>query len=732
MSDEPTVRQLEQALALHESGRLDEAEAAYRAVLERAPDSHDAMHLLGLLLDQRDRTADALALIARAIAMAPHVGVLHLNHGNVLRRAGRPDQATGAWRLAARLAPELAPDAYANVAALAAETNQAAESVARWRRAAETARAALDAAPPVPAAYACFADALADVGELALAERVARAACDLAPDDSRRLNDLGRLLVRAARPAEAARAFRAAAALDPADPAVLVNLAGALASFERDLSEAVAIAARAIELAPRFAGAHETMALLMREAGRAAESADAARRATELAPDSPRAHNSLGNALYDLGRIDDALASFRRALALDPSRSGTHSNLLMLMHYQRELTPWRLLDEHLAWARRHADPITDALPPRDFKNPRDPRRRLRVGYLSPDFRAHPVAFFFEPLLRHHDRDAFEPVLYSCGRWPDEVTRRLADLAGEDGWRDVRGLGDDDAAALVRDDRIDILVDLAGHTAENRLLVLARRPAPVQATYVGYWNTTGMRAVDCRLTDAHNDPPGMTEQWWVERLVRVDGGAWCFTPPTGRPDVNDSPAARSGAVTFLSANRLAKVSDEMLALWRRILERSPRARLLVVTGGDEARVRGAFDGVHESRVELIGRAPLEDYFRLYHRADVLLDVLPHNGHTTSVDALWMGVPVVTLAGRTHCARLGASLLAAAGLERFVTSSPDEYVALAASLSERVDELARLRATLRDRLLGSRLTDGAGYARSVERALRQVWSSWCEAG
>ena len=225
------------------------------------------------------------------------------------------------------------------------------------------------------------------------------------------------------------------------------------------------------------------------------------------------------------------------------------------------------------------------------------------------------------------------------------------------------------------------------------------------------------------------PPGLTERWWLERLVRLDGGAWCFQPPTNRPDVNESPAARDGFVTFLSTNKLAKVSDDTLELWRQILARSKRARLLIVTGGDQKRVRDALRGIERGRFELLERTTLDGYFLLHHRADVLLDVLPHNGHTTSVDALWMGVPVLTLAGEVHCSRLGASLLSAIDLPQFVCHTPEQYVEQAVSLEERIEELADLRRGMRDRLLRSKLTDGARLARSVERAYREMWTHWC---
>lgn len=726
VDDDPILQRLQAALVDHEAGRLDAAEAAYRALLADAPDHPDALHLLGLVMDQRDRLDEARHLIGRAIAVAPHTGDFHFNLGNVLRRRGEFEQAKVAWRRAAVLAPTLMADAYTCVAALCAEQGRAATEVALWQRA-----SALAATDPTAAE---LADVLADAGDAASAVEFAARAVRQNPADGWAHNRLGRVLLMLGGASEAADAFRAAATLLPREPRVLANLASAIeCTGAKDLGEAVAAARRAIELDPAFAGAQELLAGLLRDAGRPGESAAVARRAIELASSSPRAYETLGNALFDLGDARGAVDAFSRAVELDPARSATHSNLLMAMHYDdARFSAQKIYDETRRWADRYADPFTDRAerhrPP--HPNPRDPGRRLRVGYLSPDFRRHPVSLFFAPLLFNHDPAAVEVFLYSNTQRPDDVTDRFRGHAGVQ-FRDVTRLTDDEADELVRADGIDVLVDLAGHTANHRLLLMARRPAPVQATYIGYWNTTGMRAVDYYLTDLRNDPPGMTDRWWVERPAMIEGGAWCFRPPTSRPEVNASPAETGGGVvTFVSMNKSVKISSATLDAWRQILLRSRRARLLLVGLGDDRRVRDAFRGIDRGRYEIVNRVPFEEYLKLYHRADVLLDVWPHNGHTTSVDALWAGLPVLTCAGDLHCSRLGASLLAAVGLEEFAASSPQEYVDRAVAMEDRVDHLAALRSGMRDRIRSSPLTDGPRLARSVETAYRAMWKAWCD--
>lgn len=742
MSDDSTTRLLHDALAAHEAGRLDDAEAAYRKLIGDNPANADALHLLGLVMDQRDQPDAAFDLIARAIAVSPATGVYHFNLGNVQRRRGRFDHALRAWRQAGLLAPELAGDAYSSVATLLAERAAAGKEIAAWHRAATAAnnawvlrnRIATEANPPsallsaAARALSELAEALDGVGELEAAVEASGAASHFAPQDGLMHNTRGRLLMKAGRPGEAAEAMRLAVSLIPDNAPLLVNLAAALStSGVRDLSESVAAVRRAIELNPNFVGAHELLATLLREAGRAGEAAITARHALLLTPNSARANDALGNALLDLGDADGACAAFRRAIQIAPHRA-THSNLLMAMHYESRMDPDALHAEHLRWASTHAQSLIDARP--DHSNDRNPDRRLRVGYISPDFRRHPVSVFFTPLLLNHGHGAngeFEIYLYNNTRLIDDVTDGFRERC--DGWRDVVALTDEQTARLIENDRIDILVDLAGHTANNRLLTMARRPAPVQMTYIGYWNTTGLASIDYRLTDDWNDPAGgTTERFWIEKLLRIDGGAWCFHPPTARPEVSASPGARDGFVTFISINRLAKVTDAMLHMWRQILEQTRRARLIIVAGGDDRRVRAALKGVDPARYELIDRMKPDEYYRLFDRADVSLDVAPHNGHTTSVDALWQGLPVLTIAGQTHCGRLGASLLSSIDLRDFVCHSAADYVERAVALEEKIETLANIRATLRERMLGSPLTDGRRLARNVEAIYRNAWRRW----
>jgi protein O-GlcNAc transferase len=408
-----------------------------------------------------------------------------------------------------------------------------------------------------------------------------------------------------------------------------------------------------------------------------------------------------------------------------------HSNLLLVLHYAPGIDPKEIYREHVRWNEMH----TRHLPPAAaHTHVPDPERRLRIGYVSPDFREHAIARTFYPLLAGHDHGVCEVCCYaSLPGPPDATTARMQ--AHADVWRDIASLTDDQAAAMIRGDGIDILVDLAGHTAGQRLGVFARRPAPVQVTYLGYPDTTGLEAIDHRLTDAWADPPGQTEALHSEQLVRLPGCGWVF-------DAADVPLpedhGRDGEVVFGSFNILAKVTEPMLDLWGAILAAVPGSRLLAKARGLASAAtrqrlveRFGAAGIEAERFELVGAVPAyRDHLALMARADIALDPFPYHGTTTTLETLWMGTPVITLAGATHVSRVGVSLLTAVGLADLVAPTPQAYVAAAVRLADDRDRLAGIRRSLRQRMREGGVLDGPTFARKVEAAYRRMWRHWCE--
>lgn len=466
-----------------------------------------------------------------------------------------------------------------------------------------------------------------------------------------------------------------------------------------------------------------------RRAGHLAQAIELCDRALALRPDDGRAWQVRGTALEELGLLDEATQCLRQELRLRPNDVNAHSNVLHMLNRSGLLPPEAVTAEHVEWARCHADRFTPARA--EFANSIDPERVLRIGYVSADFRRHAAAYFIEPVLREHHRDRFEIYCYSNWDKDDAVSARLRGYCSH--WRDIAAIDDDAAARMVRDDRIDILVDLSGHTHGNRLLLFARKPAPLQAGYMGYLGTSGMAAMDLHISDAQIDPPG-AEPLYRERLLRLPQGTVCYQPSADAPDVNALPALQRGRVTFGSFNNFLKITDETKRAWARLLARLPEARLRMVgvwAGEACDRMLEIFEseGVYADRIEVAGRLPYEGYLKQYLQADIALDPFPYNGGTTTLESLWMGLPVVTLAGRAGFSRCAASHLHNVGLDDLIANSWDEYIDIAVRLAADLPRLAELRAGMRARMRDSALLDAAGFTASLEALYRQAWREWC---
>ena len=518
----------------------------------------------------------------------------------------------------------------------------------------------------------------------------------------------------------------AATVVDPHDDNMYGSLAVALEALGR-LDEAEPACRRAVELRPDFAPHHDHLGMVVHLRGRLDEAVSHHRRAIELEPASAEAHNNLGNAFQALGRLDAAAEAYLRAVELKPDLAYADCNRLLCLTYSPALSPEALLAEHRDWDRRHAPATT----PKTFANDPDPERRLRIGLVSADFLMHPVGFFLARVLAARARSAVELFCYDNTPAPDAVTAELRALA--DQWRPIAGLSDDDAEAMIREDRIDILVDLAGHTGDNRLLLFARKPAPVQASWLGYPSTTGLSAIDYLIMDAVAVPPG-EERWCSEAVVRLPHGRFCYAPPDYAPAVADRPDV--GPVVFGSFNNLTKVGPEVVRLWAEVLKAAPGSRLMLKSkslAGAETRDRwtGAFAeaGIGPERLELRGLSPHLGMLAEYGDIDIALDPFPFCGGTTSCEALWMGVPVVTLPGERPASRQTLGFLQTLGLDELVADSEADYVRIASGLAADPARRAELRRELRPRMAASPLCDGARFAAALEAAFRRMWRGWC---
>jgi protein O-GlcNAc transferase len=474
--------------------------------------------------------------------------------------------------------------------------------------------------------------------------------------------------------------------------------------------------------------AHTNLGNLLREDAKLAEAMECYRAALASRPDSAETLNNLALCLADTGKLDEAESAYRAALALRPRLAEARSNLLFCLCYRDDLDFERLCGEHRVWGAVHGQPIDKQYS--TYFAPATPDRKLRIGYVSPDLRAHSVAYFLEPILQSHNRDAFEPVCYSQAEVEDATSERLRGHVSL--WRQTSGVSDQSLAAMIHEDAIDILVDLAGHTGGNRLAAFAFKPAPVQATYCGYPCTTGLSAIDYRITDATADPPG-EDGFYSEKLVHLDGCFLCYAPPAQE----SSPRPHGSAVVFASFNTLQKLSASVIRVWAAIVRSVPNSRLLLKRAAlDDAETRSRITklfgrhGIGPEQLELHGHeAQAATHLQWYNRADICLDTFPYNGTTTTCEALWMGVPTLTLAGRHHMQRVSLSILKTIGLEELVAYTEEEYIAKAVALARDLGKLAPLRHTLRRRMAQSPLCDAQGFTRKFEAGLRRMWLDWC---
>jgi protein O-GlcNAc transferase len=584
----------------------------------------------------------------------------------------------------------------------------------------------------------------------------------LKPDFADAHNVLGIVLVKQKKLAEAVESFRQALRARPDFAQAHSNLGNALRA-QGDLDAAAASAREAVRLRPDLAEASNNLASILQQLGQFQEAEVHLRRSLQLKPDSAEiafnlgivlwkldkveesiacnqeairlkpdyadAHANLGNGLTELGQLDDAVAAYRVALRLKPDAANVHSNLIRILLYHPGYDARAIQEECREWNSRHAEPLANDRRP--YPNVPEPERRLRIGYVSPDFRDHVDSFFTVPLLSNHDRSRFEIFCYADVARADSMTERLRGYA--DVWRSIPRFSDPQTADLVRRDQIDILIDLKLHTADNRLLLFARKPAPVQVSWLGYPGTTGLSAIAYHVSDPYLDPPGLFDAYSTGESLRLPDTFWCYDPLTDQPTINALPARELGAVTFGCLNNICKVNDGCLALWARVLQAVPGSRLLLRAPRGPARdkvlMRLSREGIASSRVDCVGWQSRPDYLKLYHKIDIGLDPLPCNGHTTSLDAFWMGVPVLTLLGNTTVGRAGWSQLCNLDLKELAAETPDQYIALAVQLASDLPRLEDLRRTLRQRMEQSPLMDADRFARNMESAYRQIWRWWC---
>ncbi|MGD0770562.1 MAG: tetratricopeptide repeat protein [Tepidisphaeraceae bacterium] len=716
MPSVPLEQALNMAMQRQQAGKLVEAERLYRQILAQQPDCADALHLLGVVCAQAGRHQEGVELIRGAITLHPGVAGYHANLGKVFLAAKSPEQAAGAFGEAVRLNPDDG-ESPVNLAT-------ALNGLGRFDEAADCCRRELSIHPDSAGAHQVLADALRESGRIDESIAEYERAIALPPVMAASYNNLALALSVRMRFDEALAALDKAIALRPNWDLIWNNRAKVLRDCGR-LEESLVSARRALAISPNLAEGHVNLAGALLDALQIDEALASARRAVELGPDLAEAHNILANSLKEAGAVAETLDALDHALKLRPNDHVNQCNRVYILQFDHRARAKSLLAEQRRWNDLLAAPMQKFIRPHE--NDRSPDRRLRVGYVSPYFYDHAESFFVVPLLESHDREQVEVFCYSDGRRTDAVTRRLQRCAHV--WHMALGRTDEELAEQIRRDRIDVLVDLAMHMSYNRLLTFAQRPAPVQVAWLAYPGGTGLEEMDYRITDPWIDPPGMDESCYREQSVRLPSTWACYDPLC---DVAPAATRIAGPIRFGSINNPCKLNDPLLQLWAKVLHGVCDSRLILQSLCEEHRRRivGVLNssGVASDRIEFVGRYERPEYLRLYDRIDVCLDPLPYNGITTSCDALWMGVPIVTLAGRTAAGRAGTSILENLGLHELAAGDGDQFVQIATALAGDLPRLAELRRSLRDRMRRSPLMDGVGFARAMEAAYRGMWRAW----
>jgi protein O-GlcNAc transferase len=712
---------LDRALQFHRTGNLPEAEKIYRQILRHDPRNARALQLLGVLLHQLGQLDNGIPLIRDAIAIDPNAADFHNNLGNALMDKGQLDDAINAYRQAGTLRPEFA-EAHSNLGNALSLKKNYDEAIAHCRT-------ALSLKPDYAEAHNNLGNALWSKGKVDEAIAEFRRAIVVNPAYASAHYNLSGALRARGMPQDAMTHCREALRLFPGFPDAHYQLGVLLVeSFQPD--EAIAQFREAIRLKPDHADAWNNLAAALHVKGEMDQALAACQEALRISPNLAEAHMCMANLQADMGRIDAALASCRRAMELLPDQPEIHGNLIFFMQLAETADAKALRNECSHWAQKFAAGVKP-ISPKSELDP-SPNRRLKIGFVSPDFRDHPAGRYFLSLAQALDPSRLEIFCYSNATASDQFTQRIQ--AAVHHWRNITGLTDGEAAHQIRADQIDILIDLAVHTSGNRLSVFARKPAPMQATWLGYPGTTSLPQIDYRLTDPFIDPPGQTDDQYIEKSLRLPRTFWCIDPAIMNPlEVNPLPALPAGYITFGCLNRFSKVSPRALDAWIEILHAVPNSRLILYARAGQylGDVKKKFHdrGIDPQRIRFVGRtSQAPEYFRRYHEIDIGLDPFPCAGGVTSIDSLWMGVPFVTLRGQTPVGRSGVSILSNVALYEWIAADVQQYINIAAEKARDLQRLSELRARLREIVSKSPLMDAPTFAREMESAYRTMWKTF----
>jgi protein O-GlcNAc transferase len=711
-------------LLLYQTGRFDLAVHQFGRLLQISQNDPDAYNNLGLVRQATGQFDEAIACFKKAIELNPDDAHAYFNMGNALKERGQQDEAVSFFRKALQADPNFV-HALNNLGVVLKEKGELDEAMANFQQ-------ALRLDPTLFQTCYNLGLGFQAKGKLDNAIGCFQNALELNPGYSEAYNSIGTCLKAKGELDKAINSFEKAIELNPSDADAWNNLG---VSFQENGQNDKAIAAyqKVIRLNPDFAVAYNNLGISYYRKGQFSEAMDCYQKALKLNPELSEVFINLALVLKDKGQIDEAETCLKRAIHATPDSLSAYSNLLLTMQYNVKYDADTIYSEHVIFSDKFEKPLSSGIIP--HTNKREPYRRLRIGYVSPDFRRHSVAYFIEPVLASHNKEMFEVYCYYNSSIRDEVTERIHGHVNQ--WRSIVGITDEEAAELIRKDEIDILIDLAGHTAGNRMLLFARKPAPVEASWIGYLATTGLSAMDYKIVDDYTDPLGETERFYTERLMQMPESFLCYQPDRGSPEVGPLPALSSGRITFGSFNNFAKMTPEVFSLWAKILDNVPDASLILKGIGfyDKTTCDYAMDmfaerGIGGERIVLQHPDPSPGHLASYNKIDIGLDTFPFNGAATTCEAIWMGVPVITLAGTAYHSRVGVSLLSNIGLSELVAGTKEEYISIAVNLARDLQRLESLRGNVRETMRRSPLCDAERFVADLEKCYRRMWKTWCK--
>jgi protein O-GlcNAc transferase len=708
----------------YKRGELVAAKELCQQILQLQPEHVHAMFVLGVIYQNQENFLAAIDIYEKIVSINPNIVEVYINLAAIEIELGNIDKGILYSQKSIALQPNKV-DGYVNLGhGLRLQGNLEA-AVKAYQQ-------AIQINPHLPECHALLGVIFQDLGQIETAILYLQTSVTLSPQNASFHNSLGNALIKNNRWEEAIAHYQQALALSPQDTDFHYNLANALQTTGK-LAEAIAHYQKCLDVITKNADFCTKYANALQKTAKFAEAITYYRLSLQLKPQNPVVHNNLGRALKHQGKIAEAITHYQLAFIQDPTSSTYYSNYLLCLHYQPHPNPQAILAEHQKWAEKHASPYLPSQP--YHHNELNPHPNLRIGYISPDFCTHPVAYFIKPILEAHNRQKVTVFCYADVAKIDETTQILQQLPLH--WRNIWQWSDDQVSQLIQADKIDILVDLTGHTGDNRMLLFARQPAPVQVNYLGYPASTGLSTIDYRITDSYADPIGQTEEFHTETLIRLPETFLCYQPASVTPDVAPTPCLKNGYITFGSCNNLAKMTTEVISCWFKLLKAVPNSRLLLKYQslsqvGSQERFLELLKQEEIAPERLIFRDVIRNYqehLAVYNQIDIALDTFPYNGTTTTCEALWMGVPVVVLSGISHVGRVGVSILKNVGLDELIADSVDGYIELARNLANQPEQLQQIRQQLRNKMKCSPLLDSSRFTTFLEEKYQQMWEQYC---